>query len=487
MNAVLNHFSALFKKQPKGFYTLLYTEICELFGQFGITALLVLYMTSILKTSDNIAFAAYGTFSAFMYAIPLIGGYFADRVIGFKSALLVGIILMTIGNVCLVFSSLHMLYLGLAVFSIGCGFFTPTITAMVGRLYAQQEGSRDNAFILYYIAKNIGALFATLFCSYIAVHISYHVAFLASAIIMLSGYIAFALGSETTLKPYLMSPKMPAMQRHSLLFGLVGLLIGATVFIMNHQLSNIFMAIVSATAIVVVAHLYKKFDSADRQKLNIILIAILMMMVFFMFLCQGGTTLNLFIERIINRSIGTHVIPPSSFYALDPFFMILLGTIVMTLLNKVKGANQTIIAYTKIAIGLATLGVGFLVFIAAAQKMLHTHIQPGIGYVIMAYAVFPVAELCIMPIVISLITRIAPKGYEGFMIGLYMLGSAIASYLTGLFSKLGNVSFPVNTPQSMVDAAKIYQHVFILSALGLFMAALFSYLMIGRYKHKPIE
>lgn len=487
MQLIRQHFSQLLQKQPPGFYTLLYTEVCELFGQFGITALLVLYMTSILKTSDSVAFATYGAFSAFMYAIPLIGGYFADRVIGFKMALLIGIVLMTIGNVCLIFSSMFLLYTGLAIFSIGCGFFTPTITAMVGRLYANKEKGRDNAFILYYIAKNIGALFATLIGSYIATHISYHVAFLVSAIIMISGYIAFAMGSEGKLKPYLLAPTIPAIKRHSLLALVVGLLIGSTIFIMDHQLSNILMGIVSSAAALVILYLYQKFDRSDRQKLTVILIAILMMMVFFMFLCQGGTTLNLFIERIINRQIGHTIIPPSSFYALDPFFMVILGTVTMSLLERVKGANQTMIGYTKIAIGLATLGIGFLVFVTAAMKMIHSQVQPGVGYVILAYAIFPVAELCIMPIVISLITRLAPKGYEGFMIGLYMLGSAIAGYMTGIFSKLGNITFPITNTSQMIMASETYQTVFLYSALGLFLAAGLSYVMILRYRNKGEE
>jgi POT family proton-dependent oligopeptide transporter len=235
-------------------------------------------------------------------------------------------------------------------------------------------------------------------------------------------------------------------------------------------------------SLLMIMFLYRKFDKSDRNKLSIILFTILMMIIFMLFLGQGGTTLNLFIDRIINRTVGNQTIPASMFYALDPLFMILLGTLVITFLNKVKGQNQTIIGFKKIAIGLFILAIGFLIFIKAASIMVNSGIKPSINYVIAAYIIFPVAELCIMPIIISLITRIAPKGYEGIMIGIYMVGIAIANYCTGIFSKIGNINFSTDNTSGMIIAAKIYENTFIISAFSLFISGMICWSIIIIYQ-----
>lgn len=484
MNKLINHFSARFGNQPAGFYVLLYTETCELFGQFAITALLALYMTTMLKSSDNDAFIIYGAFTAFIYAIPLVGGYFADRVSGFKNGILCGIALMIVGNILLIFPYSSFLYIGLSIFSVGCGFFTPSITAIVGRLYTNLDKQRDNAFILYYISKNLGALLATVLCSLVAVHYGYNYAYLLSSIVMLSGGIVFLKGKKK-LNIDLMGnvqTKIRYKMSMALLVSVAIALIGLTFVIMMFNLSELFIILVSLISLSIIVGLYAKFDNENRRKLNIILFAILMMISFSTFLGQGGTTINLFIERIINRTVGGYTIPPSMFYALDPFFMILFGTLLMAGLDKLKGNDQISIGFTKIAIGLAVLGMGFLILYISAEKIINTGIKPSAAYVVLAYMLFPIAELCIMPIVISIVTRVAPRGYEGFMIGIYMLGNAIASYLTGAFSKLANINVLLSNVNKIIDAAKIYQRVFLFSALALVLSAILSWIVIGFYK-----
>jgi proton-dependent oligopeptide transporter, POT family len=486
MKKIMNHFTSKWCHQPQGFYILLYTEIAGLYGQFSITALLILYMTSAFKKGDNEAFICYGAFTAFIYAIPLMGGYLADRIAGFKSMLLLGMMLMITGSIFLIFPSIHSLYSGLAIFSTGCGFFTPAITAFFGRLYAESDTQRDNAFTLYYIAKNVGALLAIIIGGLVATRYGYNYVYFISTAIMLSGYIVFLLGNKK-LQPYFASNNqsiMPCKKSIFILITVTAVLLLMTNVMMIHHFTDIFMMMAVSVTFVIIARLYYKFDNDDRRKVTIILFTIMMMIIFSMFLGQGGTTLNLFIERIVNRTIGTYTIPPSLFYALDPFFMMILGTLVMSSLEKITGNSQITISFKKIAVGLFILGIGFLIFVAAATVMATKGIKPSVHYVVSAYVLFPIAELCMIPIIISLITRMAPRGYEGFMIGVYMLGNAIANYLTGVFSKMGTISFSTESSTGMMMAANIYQTTFIISALTLFFAAITSLIIIALYQRE---
>lgn len=483
MKNLLKHFNFKLGDQPPGFYTLLYTETCELYGQFSITALLILYMTQVFKTGDNEAFICYGAFTAFIYAIPLIGGYLADKVAGFKHTLLLGILLMCVGNLVLIIPNVEYLYLGLAIFGAGCGFFTPAITAILGRLYANHDKQRDNAFTLYYIAKNLGALLATLGGSLIATRYSYNYAYILSSAVMLSGFIVFLLGSNK-LKPYL-DEKNISKKQIALVLGLSIGLVFATKYILIAHLADVFMLGASLLAALMLAKLYMAFSKEDRKKLYTMLLAMVMMVIFSLFLGQGGTTLNLFIDRIVDRNLGNFTIPTSFFYALDPFFMILFGSIVMSLLEKIRGRNYITIGFTKIAIGLGVLGLGFIIVSLAAQVMIGQEAKPSYQFIVFAYALFPIAELSIMPIVISLITRLSPKGYEGFMIGIYMLSNAIASYLTGQFSKIATISFTMNSASTQIMGAKIYQHAFLISAFALFACTVVSLALITRKNKMP--
>ena len=213
------------------------------------------------------------------------------------------------------------------------------------------------------------------------------------------------------------------------------------------------------------------------------------MIIFSMFLGQGGTTLNLFIERIINRNVGSLTIPPSMFYALDPLFMLLFGGFVMHILGKLKHKNATTNSLYKLAFGLFVLCVGFFVFVIASQYAMHSGHKPTVLFVFLGYMIFPISELAIMPITVSLITRLAPKNKDGLMVSFYLFGQGIASYLTGSFSKLGTVNFKIINTPSFIHAASIYHHVFSLSSLSLLMAAIVTiiYIRLSKRLKQPVH
>jgi proton-dependent oligopeptide transporter, POT family len=469
-----------FRAQPDGLFVILYTEICELFARFGITALLVFYLTLRLKLSDHTAFLFYGGFTALMSILPLAGGYYTDKYMGYKSAIVFGIFLMGIGNCFLAYPSVLSLSLGLSIIAVGSAFFTPSLTVLLGRLY-QHKSDRDNAFVLYYIARNLGAFLATILCGIIAHRYGYSYAFLLSSFVMFSGLGVFLKGANKLQEVMESTIFHGGIKQLLMNFIVIALMIVATIFILNTPLSGYFFLTSVIISAFIFSHVYLQASSEVKGHLQYILIALFAMIVFSLFLGQGGTTLNLFIERVINRQIGHITIPPSLFYSLDPLFMLLFGGFIMHYLSKKNKAQFIERALNYFMLGLIFLAFGFFIFVLAVEFLLLTGQKPSVFFVFVAYMIFPIAELTIMPISMSFVTRLAPEGKEALMVSFYCLATGIAGYLTGIFSKLGAINFTINDESTLLQAGFTYGNVFSLTILGLFIAA-FIIFCIKKYR-----
>lgn len=419
---LINNLKNKVKAEHKGLLVLLYTEIQELFGRFGITALLVLYLTKQLNFSDAHAFTIYSLFIAAIFVTPVIGGYIADRYFGFKNAIIIGGMIMTIGNLFLIYPASDFIMTGLTIVAIGSGLFTPSLAALLGRLYEDKEHKRERGFTLYYICKNVGALLAPILCGLVAHYYNYNYAFLLSAISMASGVIIFSYGKK----------HLPG----------------------NHQKNATKLERTASN---------KPIVSRVKKQLAFVLLLTLFVVIFSTCLGQGGTTLNLFIDRIIDRQFFSIIIPTSFFYTLDPLFMILIGPILTVFFVFMVRKNKAISTVGKFALAMFILAGGFLIFSAAsiiASKTGHASML----FIVGAYFLFPIAELCIMPVALAAVTRYAPKNLQAMMVGIFMLGQASAGYLTGVISKVGNINFPVTNLLGLQHAAKIYLHLFVLTA-----------------------
>jgi len=467
------------KNQPQGFMTLLLTETCTLFGFFGISSLLVLYTTNQLHLSDSISFIIYGSFVAFIYATPIIGGPIADKILGFRYSIYLGLLTMIMGNFMITSPNIKLFYIGLAFFAVGSGFFTPAFNTLVSKMYHLYEEKRDNAFTIYYMSKNLGGLFAIVICGFIANNISYTYAFLLCAVIMFLGLLLLYM-MRKHIDVYI--NKINDINLLKIIaVGLITLVsLTLTTLLMEKHISYVVMTIITLLALVFIVYLYRRVQTSQKWDLLAICAATILFIVFGIFLGEGGTTLNLFIERIVDRQVLGIIIPPSAFYALDPLFMVLLGGLMMYGLNHLREKHYTYLSFNKVAMGLLLLALGFLIFAIAAERYIITSIKPSVLYVIVAYALFPLAELCIAPIVLSMTTKLAPRGSEAMMVGFYLVGYALGYYLSGIFSIMGRID-----PSSpLVTAAITYRDLFTLSAGCLFVAALITYMGVHYYKRR---
>lgn len=483
MNILFNTLKEKVKANPAGLYVLFYTQMWELFGRFSITALLVLYLTKNFHLTDANAFVVYSTFIALIFASPIAGGFLSDRYLGSKHAILLGACIMVVGNALLVIPDKEIVFLGLATVAVGCGFFLPSIPPLVSAIYEHDNARRDAGFTIYYLGTNLGALLGPILCGFVGQHYGFNYAFLLSTFGMLSGIVVFICGQKH-LHQFKRPPKILAKKKMTLpiIYLGTGLVIPVFMLVIQKDMAGFLLSVIGVIVAVILYFIFLRANNRERRQLIVILISIFAVIIFEAFLGQGGTTLNLFIDREVNRHFLGLLLPTSFFYALDPIFMLMLGPVLAMVWTRLARKNKEPIVTTKFALALCFLAIGFLIFVLAAIEA-KIYGSASLFFVVLAYFLFPAAELCIVPISLSLVTRLAPKGLEAILVGIWMLSSATSGYLTGFISKFGQVNFSVSNISGLKQAAVIYQHMFMGTAGVLFLAGIVMFLLGALVKH----
>ena len=460
-----------FKDQPKAFYLLMVTELSELFGRFGIFALLVLYLTKSLHFSDGHAFSLFASFTALMFIAPLIGGYLADRFIGHRMAIIIGILTMAAGNFLVALGPGHTLYVGLATIIIGFGLFNPTLAAMLGSVYDNNKLDRDNGFMFYIICKNTGGLLAAILLGLIAQHYGYNVAFFINTLAMLLGLSVFIINQKTILSLQthhkLINLKKPALISVNTL--LIAALLLLSYIILTQHFTGDLLAIISVSTLFILLLMAKNMPTQGRKNLIAIVLFTLMVTSFYTFLNLGGQTLNLFIERLVDRHIFNITIPTPIFYGLEQIYMLILGPLLTGIFMILSLKGKPLSACTKSALGIFFLAIGFAIFVVGASVAMHFG-KVSMLVVIIAYMVFALAELSIAAITLSRVTMLAPPRYKSMMVGVYMLGLGMASYLSGKIAQRSTINFDFHTLAGRQHAAMIYHSVFVEVTIGLLIS-----------------
>lgn len=470
---------------PSALYVLLSAEIPELMGRFGIMATLVLYLTHILHMTDTQAFAVYGTYLTMSYVTPILGGYLADHALGYYRSVMLGAFLMVIGNLCLIVPQIKLIYLGLSLMAIGVGFFSPSLVALVNALYQDKDDGREQAFVLYYICRNVGALIAPTVCGIIGLSIGYEFAFLFTAVCMMVGLLIFFLGKNhlpgvaltaITTQSAVMRRLIESFQSAPVIYSigslLLALLIIDAAFVLS--LSVLLLTVGAIAAVYVIARLYRQADRQQYIALHAILLSIAFMIVFFSINQLCGASFNLFVDRLVDRTVFGVELPTSVFFSINPLFMIVCGGFFMSLINRIKRPNVMAAAFTKYSLALLIFSMAMLVLVFAAQQaQLHQHAS-GL-FIVLCYSLCALSELCIVPIVIALIGRLSPVGQVGTMMGVYQFGNAIASYITTHIANVAAVNFPLTSEHALHRAAGLYHHIFSELTLVLLLAAVMAY------------
>lgn len=446
-------------KYPKQLWHLFMVEMWERFCFYGMRGVLAIFMVDILKLTDAESNLKYGAIQAFVYAFTFVGGIFADKVLGFKKSLIFGGLVMVVGNLLIAADPHHFFYYGITLSIIGTGFFKPNISSMVGELYKPGDPRRDAGFGLFYSGINIGAFLGGIVCVYLGKQVGWNFAFLAAAIVMIVGVLLF-LYFKNELGPIGDSP-LAKLEPSKRLIREIAVYGGAFlsipliyIMIQNTSYTDMFMFTVGPLALIYyIFQLIKIPDTKSKSKFIAAFIMIVLSVLFFAIFEQSGGSLALFANKNLHSTLFSVPIDPNivnnsanSLYVI--IFSPLLGLVWLWM------AKRKIEPNTVVKFGLAFLMLAGAYYLFYATKFFADEAgRTSLEMFALAYFVVTIAELCLSPIGLSMVTKLSPKHLGGMMMGLWFLASAYGQYLAGTLG--AGMSTP-NDNASLMDKLVAY-------------------------------
>lgn len=442
---------------PKGLYVLFATEMWERFNYYGMRAILVLFMTKALMFDKVFASNLYGSYTGLIYLTPLVGGYFADRYWGNKRSILLGGIVMAIGEFILFFcgalynsnpdASAWLFFSGLGFMIAGNGFFKPNISSLVGQLYAKGDTRTDSAYTVFYMGINVGGALGPFICGLVGDTgnpADFKWAFLAGGIGMLLSVVTLQfLHNKYVLDPQgkvlgLTPENAPAkFLKPTFILGTLGvfsLICIGLIYVDVKVFSYLFyLLIASILLIAFIVFSDKTLSALEKKKVAVIFTVSFFVIFFWSAFEQAGASLTFFAEEQTNRDLGFFVVPASFFQSLNSTFVVILAPIFAFLWLKMGKREPS--SPMKMALGLFLLALGYL-WIAFGVK----DVQPGIKVSMMwltgMYFMHTSGELCLSPIGLSLVNKLAPIKFASLLMAVWFTANAFANKLAGVLSAL---------------------------------------------------
>lgn len=432
---------------PKGLAPLFFTEMWERFSYYGMKALLILFMTGAtvqggLGFDTATAAAIYGLYTAGVYLLALPGGYLADRLLGQQRAVLYGGILIAAGHFSLAVPSKFTFFSGLVLIVLGTGLLKPNISILVGQLYASDDERREAGFSLFYMGINLGGFLAPLVCGTLGEKVDWHWGFGAAGVGMVLGLVQFARGSKKLEGPGIRVhqpvPRPEARKiRGQVVIGLgLGTLVAAGLALGWVPLSAVQLANLAAIAIVAMTVGFFAYllaigglESVEKKKVLAIAMLFVFAAIFWAGFEQGGSSLNIFARDMTDRVVAGWEFPASWFQFVNSLYVMLLVPVFAVMWTRL-GSRQPSVP-VKFALGLTLLGAGFLVLTRAAQ-LAEAGEKVGLGWLAAAYLLHTCGELCLSPVGLSMVTRLAPQRFAGQMMGVWFISMSLGNLLAGL-------------------------------------------------------
>ena len=418
----------MFKDHPKGLYVLFFTEMWERFSYYGMRAILTLYMINALLFDKAFTSSIYGYYTGLVYLTPLLGGYVADKYWGNRKSILIGGVMMLIGQLTLSASGFYyssmadqtvvssftfniqqiLFVIGLFFLILGNGFFKPNISTMVGSLYpAEAIKIRDAAFTIFYMGINLGALIAPFIAGGLGDTgnpADFKYGFLSAAVGMGIGLITFIIGKNKHLvtpngEPVGMVPKKKTVEE-------------------KREASN------------------TPLTKIEKERIAVIFILAFFVIFFWAAFEQAGVSLTFFAEEQTNRVIGwlgNYTIPASFFQAINPIAIIVFAPIFAMIWTKLGHRNKEPNTPAKMALGLFFLSLGFALLVFGS-KIADTGVKVSPLWLVGAYTLHTFGELSLSPIGLSMVTKLSPIRFSSLLMGIWFGSNAAANWLAGQLS-----------------------------------------------------
>ncbi len=472
---------------PQGLMTLFFSEMWERVCYYGMRVLLTLYLVKSIMKGDAEAILIYGAYTGLIYAAPILGGRMADKFLGYRYAVLLGAVLMSIGEFIILGGSEHMLMVGMGALIIGNGYFKANISTIVGKLYKDNDPRRDSGFTIFYIGINIGALIATTLVAYVGEVYGFKYGFALAGFGMLAGFFVFyggrknyaaaeglditEAGRKKVLGPIPMYQVITAGSL--LLIPLCYLLIQNNEW-MDYILLGLFIYI---SAVAIMAGIKEdKLQGVNIWKDRMIALIIFMLINITFWACfeQAGTSLTLFADRNVDRIIFGWEMPAAMTQFFNPFFIITFGSIFSVMWIKLSKIGKNPSIPMKFALGIFQLALGFLVTLVALP-FANDAFQVPILTLVVLYMLHTTGELFLSPIGLSMVTKLSPKSFSGTAMGAWFLSFAIANYVGGKIGALtgghGDSGEVLTTEQGLANYTEIFSTIgYVLIGISILIA-----------------
>lgn len=427
---------------PNGLFVLFFSEMWERFCYYGMRVLLILYLVKSLGKGDAQASLIYGSYTALVYAAPVLGGKMADKFLGYRLAILLGALLMALGEFLILGGNDFWLLIGMGAIIVGNGYFKANISTIVGKLYADDDPRRDSGFTIFYIGINIGALLATTVVAFVGETYGFRYGFALAGFGMIAGFLIFWLGRHRYAHAEGLDIRPEAYKKvfgpinylHLILLGTFAFIPLCYVLISQNQIMDFLLLGVFA----LVAFNLIKAGIAEggvwKDRMIALVIFMLINIGFWASFEQAGTSLTLFADRNVDRFIGGWEMPASMTQFFNPAFIIIFGSLFSVMWVRLTRINKNPSIPIKFSLGFLQLGLGFLVTLVAANFA--EDFKVPLLTLVFLYLLHTTGELFISPIGLSMVTKLSPKNIAGTAMGGWFLSFAIANFVAGKIAAL---------------------------------------------------
>ena len=447
---------------PVGLYILFFTEMWERFSYYGMRAILVLYLVSAttggnagLGWTGGEAIALYGWYTMLVYVASIPGGIIADKLLGQKKTVLVGGIVLVVGHGILAVEEMWAFYSGLALIIAGVGMLKPNISTMVGGLYKEGDIRRDKGFTIFYIGINLGAFLSSLIVGYVGEEIGWHWGFGLAGIAMALGLLVYLWGQKYLVNVGNLLSKAERSEGASLgnmfskllksplQLGITAVLMAGSVYYLIFEslpygLLYIFLTLVTALMLMV----YKDLTTQImKDRYVVMILSFLLVVVFWGAFEQAGGLMNIYALDKTDRSIPFDLpligneVPATWFQSLNAMFIIIFGVVIANFWAKRKLKNKEASSIFKMATGVIIMGLGFIFMAMAAKSYTPYDEKAAMYWLVLAYLLHTIGELCSSPVALSFITKLAPVKYASLMMGVYFAATGLGNKVAGVIGE----------------------------------------------------
>lgn len=432
------------RRHPKALPFLFLTEMWERFGFYVVQGMLVLYMTKAFGFSDDKSYTILGVFTALAYIAPMVGGYLADTLLGFKQAIMWGGIFLILGYGLLGLAWNEGFYLALATIIIGNGLFKPNISSLLGTLYAPNDSGRDTGFTIFYIGINLGILLAGLSSGVIKDHFGWHAGFISASIGLIIGLCTFAIGlkwgdMKQNMRPAISEHKNIFLRRRLLIVYCILAIILVSFLLQSHFLGEWLLPMVGIALLFFVTKLALRQDPHYRKCLLTLNVLIVSSIVFWTIYLQMFFSANLFIDRLVDKNVFGFHLPTTVFYALESVFVIALGPLFAWSWQTLNHSNRNPSPLKKFILAIIFVGLGFLILgFSTYFKDSSDLINPL--WIVASYLCITIGEMLLSPIGLSAVTMLSPPRLVGMMMGIWFVALGFGGQFAGMLAKLASVT-----------------------------------------------